>query len=80
MANTAAAPLVVSSTETTHGKTVITENVVSTIAGIAARDVKGVHALGGGAARMLGAIIVVDDVYILSIDDGSDHEGQARVK
>lgn len=38
------------------GKTVIHDSVVSKIAGIAAREVTGVHALGGGAARALGAI------------------------
>lgn len=49
-------PTVAVSAETTHGKTVIDDNVVQKIAGIAARDVDGVHALGGGAARMVGAI------------------------
>ena len=38
------------------GKTVINDGVVAKVAGIAARDVTGVHALGGGAARALGAI------------------------
>lgn len=38
------------------GKTAIEDGVVAKIAGIAARDVKGVYALGGGAARMVGAI------------------------
>jgi uncharacterized alkaline shock family protein YloU len=38
------------------GKTVITESVVATVAGIAARGVPGVFALGGGAARAIGAI------------------------
>ncbi|MCS5734588.1 Asp23/Gls24 family envelope stress response protein [Herbiconiux daphne] len=40
----------------TLGKTVINTGVVSKIAGIAARDVPGVYALGGGAARAFGAI------------------------
>ena len=44
------------STETTRGRTVIDDGVVAKIAGMAARDVRGVHALGGGAARMMGAI------------------------
>ncbi|MEW1960782.1 Asp23/Gls24 family envelope stress response protein, partial [Kineococcus sp. NPDC059986] len=34
-----------------HGSTTIADTVVSKIAGIAARDISGVHALGGGAAR-----------------------------
>ena len=38
------------------GKTVINDGVVAKVAGIAAREVVGVHALGGGAARALGAI------------------------
>lgn len=41
---------------TDHGKTVIEDVVVSKIAGLAAREVTGVHALGGGAARMVGTI------------------------
>ncbi|HEV7949821.1 MAG TPA: Asp23/Gls24 family envelope stress response protein [Glaciihabitans sp.] len=43
-------------TQTAHGKTVINDAVIAKVAGIAARDVAGVHALGGGAARALGAI------------------------
>jgi len=42
--------------QTANGKTVINDGVVAKVAGIAARDVIGVHALGGGAARALGAI------------------------
>ncbi|TFC77227.1 Asp23/Gls24 family envelope stress response protein [Cryobacterium sp. TMS1-20-1] len=38
------------------GKTVINDGVVAKVAGIAVREVSGVHALGGGAARALGAI------------------------
>lgn len=38
------------------GKTTIAEGVVAKVAGIAAREVSGVHALGGGGARALGAI------------------------
>ncbi|KQS06197.1 Asp23/Gls24 family envelope stress response protein [Curtobacterium sp. MCLR17_007] len=40
----------------TAGKTVIDDTVVSKVAGIAAREVNGVHGLGGGAARAIGAI------------------------
>jgi uncharacterized alkaline shock family protein YloU len=38
------------------GRTTIAEGVVAKVAGIAAREVSGVHALGGGGARALGAI------------------------
>ncbi len=38
------------------GRTTIADTVVSKIAGIAAREVSGVHALGGGTARAVGAI------------------------
>ncbi|WP_197683025.1 Asp23/Gls24 family envelope stress response protein [Jiangella sp. DSM 45060] len=41
---------------TEMGRTTIADNVVSKIAGISAREVAGVHDLGGGAARMVGAI------------------------
>ncbi len=41
---------------TSQGKTTIADPVVSKIAGIAAREVSGVHALGGGAARAVGAL------------------------
>ncbi len=40
----------------TSGKTTISENVVSKVAGIAARAVPGVYALGGGGARAMGAL------------------------
>ena len=38
------------------GKTTIAETVVSKIAGIATREVEGVHAVGGGTARAVGAL------------------------
>ncbi len=38
------------------GKTVIVDGVVAKVAGIAAAEVPGVHALGGGAARVIGNI------------------------
>lgn len=39
-----------------HGTTVVVDPVVAKIAGMAAREVPGVHALGGGAARVVGAV------------------------
>jgi uncharacterized alkaline shock family protein YloU len=40
----------------THGTTSIADTVVSKIAGIAAKDVSGVYALGGSASRAVGAL------------------------
>jgi|TARA_R110002020_G_scaffold14731_15_gene52383 uncharacterized alkaline shock family protein YloU len=42
--------------DTAAGKTTIADGVVAKVAGIAAREVPGVYALGGGGARALGAI------------------------
>ena len=41
---------------TQQGRTIISDTVVSKIAGIAAREVAGVHNLGGGTARAVGAL------------------------
>lgn len=41
---------------TSHGKTTIADTVVSKIAGLSAREVNGVHALGGGASRIVGQL------------------------
>ncbi|ROP65094.1 putative alkaline shock family protein YloU [Curtobacterium sp. PhB130] len=41
---------------TSAGRTIIDDQVVAKVAGIAARDVPGVFALGGNAARAFGAI------------------------
>lgn len=45
-----------SSLDTGHGTTTIADVVVSKIAGIATREVHGVHSLGGGAARVVGQL------------------------
>ena len=42
--------------QTSQGTTTVADNVVQKIAGLAAREVSGVYALGGGAARTLGAL------------------------
>ena len=42
--------------DTAAGKTTIADGVVAKVAGIAAREVPGVYALGGGGARAMGAI------------------------
>jgi uncharacterized alkaline shock family protein YloU len=41
---------------TSHGKTSIADSVVEKIAGVAAREVSGVHEMGRGAARAFGSI------------------------
>ena len=41
---------------TDHGKTSIADSVVAKIAGIAAREISGVHNMGSGSARTMGAI------------------------
>lgn len=46
----------VSTLQTDLGKTSIANGVVQKIAGLAAREVSGVHALGGGTSRALGAL------------------------
>ncbi|PYY37530.1 MULTISPECIES: Asp23/Gls24 family envelope stress response protein [unclassified Curtobacterium] len=43
-------------TSTSTGKTIVDDTVVAKVVGIAARDVPGVHSLGNGAARAIGAI------------------------
>ncbi len=42
--------------ESSQGRTTIADTVVSKIAGIATREVSGVHALGGNTARAVGAL------------------------
>lgn len=45
-----------SALSSTQGKTTIAEAVVSKIAGIATREISGVHGLGGGTSRAVGAL------------------------
>ena len=42
--------------QSSRGNTTIGDTVVTKVAGIAAREVRGVHQLGGGAARAFGGI------------------------
>jgi uncharacterized alkaline shock family protein YloU len=42
--------------QTTRGNTTIADAVVTKVAGIAAREVRGVHDLGGGMSRALGSV------------------------
>ncbi len=42
--------------DTSQGKTTIAASVVQKIAGIAAREIAGVHAMGGGVSRAFGAL------------------------
>ena len=42
--------------DTSQGRTTIAASVVQKIAGIAAREVSGVHSMGGGVSRAFGAI------------------------
>jgi uncharacterized alkaline shock family protein YloU len=39
-----------------EGDPVVTDGVVAKVAGLAVRDIPGVHALGGGAARVIGQL------------------------
>ncbi|MFQ4149499.1 Asp23/Gls24 family envelope stress response protein [Arthrobacter sp. LAPM80] len=41
---------------TSRGTTTVADGVVAKVAGIAAQDIPGVYALGGGAARALGSL------------------------
>ena len=41
---------------TEHGKTTIADTVVAKIAGVATREISGVHDLGAGASRAVGAL------------------------
>ncbi|CCE74402.1 conserved hypothetical protein [Clavibacter nebraskensis NCPPB 2581] len=39
-----------------QGDTTVTDGVIAKVAGLAVRDIPGVHALGGGAARVIGQL------------------------
>ena len=58
VANSAATvgPLARLADDTAQGKTTIAASVVQKIAGIAAREISGVYAMGGGMSRAFGAI------------------------
>ena len=45
-----------SADDTEQGKTTIASTVVQKVAGIAAREISGVHAVGGGVSRAFGAL------------------------
>jgi uncharacterized alkaline shock family protein YloU len=55
-ASSAVTPATPSALQSSQGTTTIAQDVVQKIAGLAAREVAGVYALGGGAARTLGAL------------------------
>ncbi len=55
-ASSAMAQTAPSALQSSHGTTTIADDVVQKIAGLAAREVSGVYALGGGAARAIGAL------------------------
>jgi uncharacterized alkaline shock family protein YloU len=55
-ASTSTGVTVTGGTGTTGGKNTIADGVIEKVAGIAARQVAGVHDLGTGAARAVGAI------------------------
>ncbi|WP_425864977.1 Asp23/Gls24 family envelope stress response protein [Arthrobacter sp. TWP1-1] len=54
--NQASSSSVAASPGDTQGRTVIAETAVAKVVGVAVRGVAGVHALGSGASRSLGAI------------------------
>lgn len=56
MSEKAVAKTTTSDLDSTQGRTTIADTVVSKIAGIATREVSGVHALGGNTARAVGAL------------------------
>lgn len=53
---TPATPAAETALVTTQGKTTIADVVVEKIAGVATREISGVHKLGGGAARTFGTL------------------------
>jgi len=59
-----------------HGSTTIADLVVAKIVALATREIAGVYALGGGAARMIGAVrqrvpgVVASDTQGVSVEVG----------
>ncbi len=45
-----------SALQTSRGQTTIDDTVVTKVAGVAAREVRGVHTLGGGVSRAVGTV------------------------
>ena len=54
--SSSASPATQSALANSDGKISVAENVVTKIAGLATREVAGVHAMGSGASRALGAL------------------------
>ncbi len=55
-ARSAESPESASPLQSERGSTTIADTVVTKVAGIAAREVRGVHQLGGGVSRALGSV------------------------
>ena len=59
-----------------HGSTTIADLVVAKIVGLATREIDGVYALGGGTARMMGAVrqrvpgVAASDTQGVSVEVG----------
>lgn len=69
---------------TEQGRTTIADSVVTKVVGIAAREVAGVHALGGGASRAVGSVtqrVGIGDPHTqgISVEVG-EREAAADVK
>jgi len=77
---------------TDQGRTTIAAEAVAKIAGVAAREISGVHDFGTGTARAFGALkgrlgvevtevnIAVDDVYLPRQDGDGETQATPRVE